>query len=90
MKLEEARDLFDLHNGYTVQQVRDRFVKLCNALHPDTGSGEGDLHDLVCARNLLIGHLEEEIPCPQCKGNGKVRGVMGFTACGACHGAGVL
>lgn len=88
-----AARLLGLVNGFGAEDVRAAFVAKVKATHPDMNPGEdlgADVAALVAAKDLLLGNQANEIPCPQCRGSGSIKGKIGVYECGRCGGEGVV
>lgn len=92
MRVEQARELLGLVNGYTSADVQQAFVRAVKEKHPDAGAVPGvDIGELVVAKDLLLDNQPGEFACPQCDGRGRINlGGVGTVKCGRCNGEGLL
>lgn len=77
----------------THDEIRAGFTQRVKLAHPDTGGltteAARTIALLTTARNLLLRDATgQNIPCPQCRGRGTIRGKFGTLQCAACNGKG--
>lgn len=79
-------------NDLSEQAVKAAFARRVKEVHPDIASAPSfctSVSDLKEARDLLLdGMTLQNSACTLCRGDGKVRGIMGWHKCSACNGTG--
>jgi DnaJ-class molecular chaperone len=92
-KLSKARELLNLSDHPTEEQIKLAYRRLAAIHHPDRGGDRDKFDEINKAYRVTLAEAQKEQPCEICQGTGKTTIVQGFhvtkVRCTLCKGTGV-